>query len=249
MSSNQTRRPAMKRVIVTRAAGQASSLASRLEAAGFTPLVIPVIGPAAPLDDGAALRAAVESLNDRYDWVAITSPNGAAAFASVVEPGKVTALVAAVGPGTADALVGLGCMVSLVPNRSIAEGLVEALATVEPARILLPQAADARPVLADSLLALGWQVTVVQSYRTVHLVPPAPLVAEAVAADAIVFTSSSTVDAWVEAIGVSATPRVVVSIGPATSATVAGHGMTVASEADPHTLDGLIEAVKSALRR
>lgn len=237
----------MKRVVVTRAAGQASGLAARLRAAGFEPLVVPVIGTGPPVDGGVGLRAAVERLEERYDWVVVTSPTAAAVFADVIAPGTCRVPLAAVGPGTADALEQVGLRAALLPERSMAEGLLEAMSALPAGRVLLPQAAGARAVLAEGLRSLGWEVTAVQAYRTLHLQPDRAVLSDASRADAIVFTSSSTVDAWIEAAGPSLTPGVVVSIGPATSATIRARGLHVGIEADPHTLEGVVAAVESAL--
>ena len=136
-----------------------------------------------------------------------------------------------------------------MPDRFVAEGLVEAFPD-PPAgggRVLLAQAEAARPVLADGLRARGWDVSTVVAYRTVPVTPPPELVQAAAAADAIAFTSGSTVDGYVRAAGVGAVPSVVVAIGPVTSAAVAAHGLEVAAEADPHSLAGLVEATVAAL--
>jgi uroporphyrinogen-III synthase len=77
--------------------------------------------------------------------------------------------------------------------------------------------------------------------------PPPELLQAAADADAIAFTSGSSVDGYVRAAGVGAIPPVVVTIGPVTSAAVVGHGLAVEAEADPHSLAGLVEATVAAL--
>ena len=59
-------------------------------------------------------------------------------------------------------------------------------------------------------------------------------------ADVITFTSSSTVERFLEAVGADGVPPVVACIGPVTAATARGHGLTVDVEADVHTIDGLV---------
>ena len=237
----------MKRVVVTRATTQTGSLVERIGAMGHRPVVVPLIAIADAEDGGAALRAALVGLPDRFDWIAVTSPNGAAAIGAAMggRPLDTSVAVAAVGPGTAAALRALGLSVSLLPDRSIAEGLLDALSALTPARILLVQAADARPVLAHGLRAGGWDVTAVIAYRSVPVVASAADLAAAGGADAIVFTSSSTVSAWVAA--GAATPPVVVSIGPATTATALRSGISVTMEASPHTIDGVAAALALVL--
>ena len=66
-------------------------------------------------------------------------------------------------------------------------------------------------------------------------------------ADAVAFTSSSTVERTVDLLGTDGVPRVIVSIGPVTSEAVRGVGLEVTVEAEPHTLDGLVAGVVTAL--
>ena len=107
-----------------------------------------------------------------------------------------------------------------------------------PGRVLLVRAEVAHDVVPDGLAAKGWTVQVVPAYRTV---PAAVSDAgrQAVAgADAVTFTSSSTVEQFVAAFGLDAVPPVVATIGPVTSATVRGLGLRVAVEAAEHTTAG-----------
>ena len=226
----------MTRVVVPRAAHQAGALSERLRAAGFEPLEIPVIAIDEPEDGGVGLRAALADVGT-YDWLIVTSTNAAARVA-----GRRAKKVAAIGPGTADALRAAGVEVDLLPARNVAEGLLAKMQD-GPGRVLLPQADRARPVLADGLRAKGWTVDTVVAYRTVAVTPPPDALAAAKDADAIAFTSASTVTNYVEAAGVGAVPPTVVCIGPVTADAAAAAGLEVTKVADPHTLDGLVAAV------
>ncbi|MDQ3147169.1 MAG: uroporphyrinogen-III synthase, partial [Actinomycetota bacterium] len=110
---------------------------------------------------------------------------------------------------------------------------------------LLPQAAGARPALGEGLRAAGWEVQVAEAYRTAPVLPSPDALAAARAADAITFTSSSTVEHFVAAGGLDAVPSVVACIGPATAATARALGLTVDIEAAEHTVDGLVAALTS----
>ena len=235
-------------VVISRAAEQSGRLRELLQAEGAAVIEVPTVAIEPPIDGGATLR---EVLRDLWDWVVVTSPNGAER-AVAAAGGRAAALAlrwAVVGPGTADALAALGIRAALVPDRFVAEGLVEAFPDPPPGggRVLLAQAEAARPVLADGLRARGWQVSTVVAYRTVPVTPPPELLRAAAAADAIAFTSGSTVDGYVRAAGTGALPPVVVTIGPVTSAAVVAHGLTVAAEADPHSLAGLVAATAAGL--
>jgi uroporphyrinogen III methyltransferase/synthase len=108
----------------------------------------------------------------------------------------------------------------------------------------------AREVVPDGLRVAGWDVEVVDAYRTEVAPPPTPaLLAEAASADAIAFTSSSAVTAFLEVAGPEALAPIVACIGPVTAATARRHGITVNAEAEAHTLDGLLDALVEILRQ
>ena len=241
------RRPLFgRRVVVTRARTQSSGLAARLADLGAHVLEVPTIEVADP-EDPAALAAAAGRL-DRYDWVAFTSANAVERLLAHVRDARAfgSARIAAVGAATATALAASNLVADLVPERFVAEALVEAMPEGD-GRVLLPQAAGARDVLAKGLAGKGWDVDVVHAYRTVPARPPAALVDAARRADAITFTSSSTVTGWLEVAGAGDLPGVVASIGPVTSATLREHGIEPTVEADPSDVGGLVDAVLSVL--
>ncbi len=218
--------------MVTRAADQASKLADRLRQLGATVVLAPTI----------RFELVSFALPEDLDWVVVTSPNGVAALTDLG-----TARLAVVGPGTAEAAVAAGFTVSLVPARSMAESLVEAFAS-GPGRVAVVQADIARPVAVDGLRAKGWDVTAVTAYRTIA-VDAEPTVIDAIAsADAITFTSGSTVRSFVAAYGVDRLPGNVISIGPVTTEACAEFGITVTSTASEHTIDGLVAATVESLR-
>ena len=232
-------------VAVTRARAQASELAHRLSELGATVLEAPVIrieplpGPAPELPS--------------YDLVCLTSPNGVdALFERLESEGRdargfaAGARVAAIGPGTARRLSAHGIRADVVPERFLAEGLVEALGDAPVRRALIARAEEARDVLPNALRTRGTGVDVVALYRTV-VEPLTPQQLEGVAgADYVTFTSSSTVRNFLSASGKpldpGSRPRLV-SIGPVTSATLCEHDLEPDVEATHHDIDGLIDAL------
>jgi uroporphyrinogen III methyltransferase/synthase len=111
--------------------------------------------------------------------------------------------------------------------------------------VLLPQAAIADDALSSGLGAKGWSVDVVEAYRTLPVVPPPEVAAAAAKADAVAFTSSSTVDNYVDAVGAGEVPPVVACIGPVTAATARRRGLDVSVVADEQSVDGLAAAIAS----
>ena len=151
-------------------------------------------------------------------------------------------MIAAIGAATAAKLP----RVDLVPRRNLSEGLVEDF-PAGTGRVLMPRAAVARDVAPEGLRAKGWSVDVVETYRTVPASPDVALIVEAKKADAIAFTSASTVTNYLAAAGRDALPPVVVCIGPATADRARHERVTVDRIAEPHTLLGLVSALVDAL--
>jgi uroporphyrinogen III methyltransferase/synthase len=129
----------------------------------------------------------------------------------------------------------------VVPERFVAEALVEALADVPVRRALVARAAEARDVLPDALRARGAEVDVVALYETVAESLSEVQLAAVAAAGYVTFTSSSTVRFF---LGAGARPGGrLVSIGPVTSATLREHGLEPDVEAERHDIDGVVEAL------
>jgi uroporphyrinogen-III synthase len=159
--------------------------------------------------------------------------------------------VAAIGPGTAAALAAGNIRADLVPERFVAEGLLDVFPTPaagDRGRVLLVRAAVARDVLPEGLRRAGWEVDVVEAYRTVPTEPTERQRELVRAAEVVTFTSSSTVEHFVAAFGVDAVPALVASIGPVTSDTARALGLTVDVEAAEHTTAGLVAALVDHVR-
>jgi uroporphyrinogen III methyltransferase / synthase len=239
-----------RRVVVTRARAQASGLAASLRELGAEVVELPAIR-IEPRLEAAEVRAAASEV-DAYALICLTSPNGVRLlFEALQDAGRdarslAGATIAAIGPGTARALAEGGIAADVVPERFVAEALVEALAGVEVdgRRVLVPRAADARDVLPDHLRRRGAEVDVVALYETVRQQPSEEAIEAAQAADYVTFTSSSTVRNLTEALGGRFPARArVVSIGPVTSEAAAAAGLSVDVEAERHDIDGLLAAL------
>ena len=239
-----------RRVVVTRSRAQASGLAGRLRELGAEVLELPTVEIVEAADGGRALSAAAARLRE-HEWVCFTSANAVDRLWAHLHDARDlgTARVAAIGPATARSLAERGVVADLVSEPAVAEALVETFPPALPGArpVLLPQASEARPVLAEGLVAKGWRVEVVEAYRTVPAAPPAELVAGAGKADAITFTSSSTVTNFLAVAGTAGVPPLVACIGPVTAATARQAGLHVGVVATEHTVEGLVAALVSGL--
>jgi uroporphyrinogen III methyltransferase/synthase len=223
-------------VAVTRARAQASELAARLRSLGAAVVEAPAIR-IEPLD------VVVPPL-DEFDLICVTSPNGAEQLLERVHDARALAgpTIAAIGPGTARALRERGIEADVVPERAIAESLIEALRDVPVKSALIARAQEARDVLPDALRERGAEVTILPLYRTVAE-PLAPEARTAVlGADYATFTSASSARFFHAAAGTLSGPRLV-SIGPVTSDALRALGAEPDVEAPVHTPDGLVDAL------
>jgi uroporphyrinogen-III synthase len=235
-----------RRVVVTRARAQASSLVTRLADLGATPIEVPTI-QTEPVSS-SALDSAVARLSE-YSWVVFTSANAVTALLDRVPDSRALASlrVAAVGPGTAAALAPYRLVADLTPDSELAAALVPAFPSPPAGKVLFPRSASGRDELVDGLRGLGWEVDVVPAYRTVTVPVPEALRKEAASADAVCFTSSSTVTGFLSSVGTSAVPPVVVCIGPVTAETAVSSGLAVTAVASSHTIEGLVSTLVEVL--
>jgi len=250
-----------KRVLVTRPSGQAAVLSQRLRDEGAAPVEAPTIRIEAP-DDGGPLESAVAALS-RYDWVLFTSKNGVERFFAEVRRGGGdarrlgTAKVVAIGPGTARGLEAVGITPDHMPDEHVGEAVARIVTEahggdLSGVRILLPRAAVAREALPEILRAAGGEVDVVPAYQNV---PPegedAARLSELIRGgeiDVVTFTASSTVQNLCEILGEDAPAALasltIASIGPITTATAEGLGLTVDVTASEYTNVGLVAALR-----
>ena len=245
-----------RRIVVTRASEQSADMAEHLRRLGADPILLPTI-EIRPPDDYATLDRAITEL-ETFDWLIFTSRNGVSRFIERLDQSgrdlrAVQGKLAAIGPATAAALEELHLKVDVLPEQYVAESLLEALdaESIKEKKILIPRAAEARDILPETLRERGADVVVAPAYQTVPAASSAAELRRILASDHkpdwITVTSSSTVKNLVEMAGVEALrPIKLASIGPITAKTARDFGLHVAAEADPHTVDALIEAMTRA---
>jgi uroporphyrinogen III methyltransferase/synthase len=211
------------KVIVTRPRAQAGPLVEQVEALGHEVVECPLI-EIVPTGEGP-----IDTTG--YDWVVLTSPNGAEHFARR----RVGPLprVAAVGPGTAEALRAHAVEPDLVPKVSTQDGLLAEFPQ-PPGRVLVAAARGSRRTLIDGLAA-----DFIPLYDTALVRPrQVPKGDVVLLASGSAARSFAALDADVPA----------ATIGPQTTRVATSLGLRVVAEAPTHDLDGLVEAVRLAER-
>ncbi len=257
-----------KKILMTRSLTQAGELATALQDLGAHTLLFPTIR-IAPASDASALIKAASRLAE-YDWIILTSVNGVdALFEALHAQGSDTrafgkAKVAAIGSATSRKLAEHGIRPDLIPQKSVAESIVEALKEAgvfgspnSKPSFLLPRADIARSVLPDLLKSNGGRVEDVVAYENVletegqeealrHLMEGT--------VDAVTFTSSSTARNFTKILGEEKLKKVLdskrlkcFSIGPVTSQTMRDLNIPVHGEAEPHEIPGLVRVILDTL--
>jgi uroporphyrinogen-III synthase len=240
-------------ILVTRPIDRSERLVNLLDQRGATAIVAPSI-ELRPVRSADLTRALRDLADGGFAWIVLTSPATVRMLDERLGgPEDVRADVASIGEGTAAAFARWARREpALLPRTFTVDGLARAFPRGE-GRVLCARADIAPDGLEDALAAKGWSPTRVDAYRTVF---PKTLPKHARAAlaagevDAITFTSASTVRGFQQALGateIAGRPKVV-CIGPVTAKQAREAGMTVRAVADPHTTDGLVDALERALR-
>jgi len=250
------------KILVACSAKKMSVLANGLQELGACVLPFPVI-EIKGVEDRNALDRALAHI-ERYDWIIFTSMHGVIHFFQghnkIEIPG--TPKFCTVGPATANVLRKYGFEPDLVPDRFVAEGIIEALErysgglqNLAGCRILLPRAKAARDVLPKVLESKGAHVDILVCYQTVR----AELSDDDIrnmrssSPDLMVFTSSSTVVHTMETLGFTEENRMlsksaVAAIGPITAATLESFGKKAEIVPKESTIASLIHAIKMYYR-
>jgi uroporphyrinogen III methyltransferase/synthase len=211
-----------------------------------------------PADDLTPLADAVQNLSI-YDWIIFTSVNGVKFFFDHLfgTDKDIRALshlnTAAIGPATAAKLLEYGLKSDILPKKYIAEAVVESFRKIslEGKKILLPRAAEARPVLPLELRKMGADVDEVTAYRTKKVRGDTDQLInrlEEKTIDMVTFTSSSTVQNFKALLPPDRFKQLIkgatiASIGPITTGTAIESGFEVAITAKSYTIPGLCDAI------
>lgn len=231
-----------QRVVITRSQNQNASLRRLLESQGAVVIEVPLIAINEPEDEGRERDAVLQRCHE-FDWIVVTSPNGATRAApflnAAVAAGDVRVpRIAVVGRATQDSL---GMSAHLVAHPATAHCLVEMFPEGH-GKVLVVQGNLADEVVSDGVSDKGWNVTKVVAYLTTQLVPTTQQRDDALSADVLLLASSSAVSAWCDAFGTES-PDIVVAIGPSTASTATSLGLGLTAIAQDQSLQGLIEAV------
>jgi uroporphyrinogen-III synthase len=251
-----------KIVVITRPSGPyeaRSRFADKIRAAGFKPFQLPVL-VCAPIPPTVSVRVQLSELlqSPTKAWLAFLSPTAVWAWKDLMtsEPLMETAvkqaLLAVQGVGTADACREcFGRAPDFVPSVFVAEEFAKEFAQVLKAgeRVLVPQSAEGRDLLAPTLASKGHKASSFSLYRLEQISAPKELLDQyrslRDSETYVVFMSPSAVRATVEAVGSTLESKKLLSVGPLTSQAIRKAGLTVWREATEHSEDGVLRELSS----
>ncbi len=242
-----------KTIVVTRPKARAGTLAEKLRRLGANVIEAPCIETVEREDT----KPLADALQQSHDWVVFTSPAGLPAAVDMLQKlGRdLRALygmkIAAIGRGTADALSAYGLTADLVPAQYDGEHLSDALIGVMPhgGSALLLRAKQGGQILPEKLAAAGIRVTDVPLYDTLHRCDKADALRGFLAdgkIDAVTFTSVSTVEGFVEAVGADCTGFTACCIGEQTASAAKRYynNVKIAKNA---TIDDLVTCIEEEI--
>ncbi|MGB2862394.1 MAG: uroporphyrinogen-III C-methyltransferase [Sedimentisphaerales bacterium] len=168
---------------------------------------------------------------ETFDWLIFTSAHSVRFFFERLRlvgsdaRSLASVRIAAIGKTTAGELACFGILADLVPDNESSAGLLEKFSTmdIKNNRVLLPRAKVASRELPEGLAAMGAEVAEVPAYMTVE-VEPADVDFEHI--DKILFTSGSTVRAFVKKFGHVPTKAKAYCLGTPTQAEAKKHGIS-----------------------
>jgi uroporphyrinogen III methyltransferase/synthase len=251
-----------KKILITRAREQAAVFASSLKDLGGEVIELPTIEIVPPVS-WKGLDRTIDQI-DSYDWLIFTSANGVNFFwQRWKERGKdhlpPSLKICAIGPATAYQLMEKGIEVHYTPKEFIAEAILKGFekSMLKGKRVLLARAKEARDVLPEGLRRMGARVDVVEVYRTVKPKGGAKGLKDLLKkgkVDVITFTSSSTVNHFVELLKKENLQELlkncaIACIGPITARTAKNWRMRVHIQPKEYTIPALTQAIVKYLTR
>ncbi|MEE2808197.1 MAG: uroporphyrinogen-III C-methyltransferase [Verrucomicrobiota bacterium] len=243
-----------KKIVVTRTRSQAGELSARLRCLGADVDEMPTIRIEPPEN----IKEFAQLVQDahKYSWIIFTSPNGVDSFFDMFfklykDARSIGgAKIAAIGPGTQKRVQHYHLSVDLIPDEYVAESLVRKLldeGSVENEMILLVRPSSARDIIAEGLAEAGAIVDEAIAYQTVsESEDPTGAVERFQAGDTdlVTFTSSSTVESFLDMDLPIPEHLMIASIGPITSQTLQSAGLQVDIEAKESNIPGLVSAIE-----
>jgi len=231
-----------KKILITKP-GDSTVFANQIKHLGGIPIVFPLIG----------LKAFQQELltttlsNNQFDWIVFTSPQAVRFFfdQNTIPQNKVK--IAAVGSATQKVLIAKNVEVDFVPTKFTAKQLAVELPITPNQHIFIPRSDLAKNDIVDVLEQRNCRVTTRSIYQNKPILYTLKEIENInnQKIDFVVFTSGSAVQSYSENRIVLKNTKVI-CIGPETAKIAAENNIDVVAIANPHTIDGVLDAIKKS---
>jgi uroporphyrinogen III methyltransferase/synthase len=246
-----------KRILITRPPDGAGEMAEYIKKEGGEPVIIPAIE--LKRIRSPEIEKTIKNLK-KYDWLIFTSANAVEFFFEILLENKIDLRrlshlkIGVIGEKTAESLQKKGIFPDLLPERFVAESIVEEFKKIQikGKKILIPRAEVAREVLPEQLKNMGAKVHVLPIYRTVKPRGLQKRIYEELkkGVDMVVFTSSSTVKNFMEIKGIKKFLNIPFAvIGPVTAETLTKYGFKPSVMPEKYTAKSLVKEISKFFRK
>lgn len=248
-------------LFITRSADDFDAAVKLIEPLGGNAICCPMISIRTP-QDCTALDESIRNIK-QYDWVFFTSANGVKYFCQRMnELGVDTSTLrqtpcGIIGEKTINIAAANGIQSAFTPTKADAKTFMKEFAhqhKITGKRFLIPTSQIAHDIIPNQIKEHGGTANKVAAYETVHTHEFKPEAISLLQVDQpywILFTSSSTVDAFVTCLKnldyINAT-LMFASIGPSTTKTIHRHGYEPTVEATEYNMNGLINAITNHIK-
>lgn len=248
---------------VTRSLDDYANTAALIMQLGGEPIRCPMISFGIVGEDNTALDESIHHIQ-RYDWVIFASMNSIHFFCQRIKDLGYDASIlyhlkcAMIGHITQIIANQFGIPCDFIPSDANAEAFIDEFKEkheIAGKSFLIPSSQIAHDILPNRLQELGGKVDRVIAYQTVHereFKPPVIALLQEPKPYWVLFTSSSTVDAFMGCL--RSTPTInanlmYASIGPSTSHTLRQHGCEPTVEASQHNMEGLLDSIALTIQQ
>jgi uroporphyrinogen-III synthase len=231
-----------KTVLITRPADQTADFIIQLQNLGAQTISLPLIKNT--LINEQELKRTFNS--EKYDWLIFTSTNAVKFFFKCIDLNSINTKIAAVGVKTKKAIEDIGLKVDFTPTQFTAKMLAKELPLSLNDYILIPRSDLAKNDIVEILESRDCNVKTLSIYKnsSIHYSKKERDSIFNQKINYITFTSGSTVKSFVK-LGISLNNEKIICIGPETAKIAKENNLVVSAIANPHTTEGMIEAIKS----
>ncbi len=232
-------------ILITRAESQSEDFSEKLQQLGAKTISLPLI-KTSPINQTELSN----SYNNTFDWLIFTSVNAAIYFFETIDSKIVQSKIAVVGEKTAQYIQQLGLTINFQPSEFTGKHLANEIPINQNEKIFIPRSIVAKNDLVEILENRNCSVTTLSIYDNTAISYTDKELTSLLNCkiDYITFTSGSTVKAFAN-LNYQLPQTKAICIGPETAKIAKQLNIIIAEMANPHTIEGMIDAILLANKK